>query len=534
MEPNFLITYLESIENISVEDRQAALSLFLEDMSALDKAPILSVNGDTAEISIEGVLTMKGPSIIDRLFGYTGTSYEELLLSLKTVSENPNIKNLILKINSPGGEANGVDAIYSALTELKHKCNIVAENHGLMASAAYWIASACNEIVALSPGAETGSVGVVISALDTTKMLDKFGVKKYTIVSKNAPNKAPDIATEDGRNILQERVDALENVFMARVASGRGLTLDHVQQNFGRGIVMIAEDPTGKNDALKCGMIDSVRHGMGGSGSDLDAKSHTPEAATSSFKDYDIVDIKWDGPAADKRIREKIGAKDKPNDAYADNHFWYDAANKDKFESYKLNFTDVVDGKIVAIRKGIFSADGAMHGARGTGVDIPDSDRGAVQAHIDKYKAKIEEIDDKSKSNGGKTQMDALNTLLSEDAGAKALYDIKLKEQFEAGKAAAQAEIKTRIDKASVFMSSDAYPAAIKTLANEVLTGAKDMSVLDGAVAFFDMQKERASENAATSNVQPDTKGGSSVPSIAEGYISTNADIEAAAKKYIR
>lgn len=76
--------------------------------------------------------------------------------------------------------------------------------------------------------------------------------------------------------------------------------------------------------------------------------------------------------------------------------FWYDAADAENFGAYKLKFADVIDGKLMAVARGVFLAAAVMQGARG-GVDIPDADRAGVRGHIARYYAKMrKEFDDDS------------------------------------------------------------------------------------------------------------------------------------------
>ena len=82
------------------------------------------------------------------------------------------------------------------------------------------------------------------------------------------------------------------------------------------------------------------------------------------------------------------GAQDEPNEKYRDAHLWYDAEHKDNFTAYKLLFADVLDGKLVAVPRGIMAAGNVMDGARG-GVDIPRDDIGKVKSHLAKYYRKM-------------------------------------------------------------------------------------------------------------------------------------------------
>jgi len=136
---------------------------------------------------------------------------------------------------------------------------VTAENHGMIASAGYYMAMAASSIKAISPLAVTGSIGVVVAGLDFTQAMAANGVRKIKIVSKNAPDKQADPTTAKGRDIIQVQIDAMERVFISTVAEGRGTTDADVISNFGKGGLLIAKDPgEGIPDALSVGMIDSV------------------------------------------------------------------------------------------------------------------------------------------------------------------------------------------------------------------------------------------------------------------------------------
>jgi hypothetical protein len=108
------------------------------------------------------------------------------------------------------------------------------------------------------------------------------------------------------------------------------------------------------------------------------------------FQDLPLADRdrKWDGDAADKRVREWADAQDEPNARYRNAHVWYDAEQKDEFGAYKLLIADVVGGDLQAVPRAVMSAGGIMQGARG-GVDLPRDDIERVKSHLAKYYAKM-------------------------------------------------------------------------------------------------------------------------------------------------
>jgi hypothetical protein len=111
-----------------------------------------------------------------------------------------------------------------------------------------------------------------------------------------------------------------------------------------------------------------------------------------SFQDLPLADRsrRWDGGAAEKRVRKFTGATEGPNAKYRSVHLWYDAEKKDNFTAYKLLIADVVSGKLVAVPRGVMAAAAVMQGSRG-GVDLPAKDIDRVKSHLAKYYKKMDD-----------------------------------------------------------------------------------------------------------------------------------------------
>jgi hypothetical protein len=122
-----------------------------------------------------------------------------------------------------------------------------------------------------------------------------------------------------------------------------------------------------------------------------DAKE-TEIMAVTSFQDLPLADRdrKWDGDAAESRVRTWAKAEDEPNERYRDAHVWYDADKKENFTAYKLLIADVVDGRLVAVPRGVMAAAAVMQGSRG-GVDLPTKDVDRVKSHLAKYYRKMDD-----------------------------------------------------------------------------------------------------------------------------------------------
>jgi hypothetical protein len=112
--------------------------------------------------------------------------------------------------------------------------------------------------------------------------------------------------------------------------------------------------------------------------------------AVTAFGDLPLADREraWDGAAAEKRVRAWAKVEDEPNERYRDAHVWYDADRKENFTAYKLLIADVVNGRLVAVPRGVMAAGNVLEGARG-GIDLPQKDSDRVKSHLAKYYAKM-------------------------------------------------------------------------------------------------------------------------------------------------
>jgi ClpP class serine protease len=195
-----------------------------------------------------GIVPVQGPTfkranLFTEVSG--ATSYEIVLRDLHAMIKSPDVKAILLNIDSPGGEANGcaelADHIYSA-RELKP---IYAYVGGIGASAAYWIASSCSKIFA-SETALLGSIGV------QTLVRSQGKSGEISFISSVSPNKNRDPGTEQGAQEVQRTVDDLGAIFVQKVARNRGISPDAVLTRFGQGSIFIGEK------SLEKGMIDEI------------------------------------------------------------------------------------------------------------------------------------------------------------------------------------------------------------------------------------------------------------------------------------
>jgi protease-4 len=151
---------------------------------------------------------------------------------IQALSEDKDVKAILLDINSPGGSVGSVQEIYSEIKRAKAatKKPFVARFGEVSASGGYYVASACDMIVA-QPGTITGSIGVIFSVSNFDGLMKKVGMKNEAIKS----GKFKDIGsptremTADERKLLQGLIDDSYEQFVAAVAEGRRMPVDKVK-----------------------------------------------------------------------------------------------------------------------------------------------------------------------------------------------------------------------------------------------------------------------------------------------------------------
>lgn len=183
------------------------------------------------------------------------TSYDVLRRDLQVALDDPELKAVVLNIDSPGGTVNGVDELAKAIYAARSQKPVVAYVGGTGASAAYWLASAASEIV-VSDAAIVGSIGVRMVATDTTEADRKAG--RVEFISSQSPGKRSDVTTDDGRARIQRTVDALADVFIAAVAKGRGVSIKQVVEGFGGGDVLVGKAAVAAGMADRLGSFEQV------------------------------------------------------------------------------------------------------------------------------------------------------------------------------------------------------------------------------------------------------------------------------------
>jgi len=233
------------------------------------------------------------------------TSAEILARDIQVALDDPTVKGIVLDINSPGGEVTGINELAAMIYNARGRKPISAYVGGLGASAAYWLASSASSVV-VDATAMLGSIGVVMTHVDTTARDAKSDTKRIEIVSSNSPDKRINPAIDEGRAKIQVIVDQLATVFVEAVARNRGVTASKVNSDFGRGGVLVGAAAVKAGMADRLGSLEDVI-GKLGSGAPVSTTSRTASAATASKIDTDAIYAARIAEGWDKAIAKASG-----------------------------------------------------------------------------------------------------------------------------------------------------------------------------------------------------------------------------------
>jgi protease IV len=183
------------------------------------------------------------------------TSGSDTLVNLfEKAGKDPNIKAIVVRVNSPGGSPAGSQEIYHAIMRVKteYKKPVIISMGDVAASGGYYVSCAANTIFADS-ATLTGSIGVIMNMLNYTGLFNKVGLEAVTLKS----GKFKDIGSPyrkmqpEEQAILQSAIDDLFQQFISDVAVGRNMKLEEVVK-LADGRVFTGEQ------AVKLKLIDKI------------------------------------------------------------------------------------------------------------------------------------------------------------------------------------------------------------------------------------------------------------------------------------
>lgn len=241
----------EAMETIvTVAERESEFSGNLQALEAKLGRPLgntmtATVRDGVAIIPVEGPLFRRA-NLMTEFSG--ATSYDVLARDFSQALADPSVQDILLHISSPGGEVEGASELAAMIANARGKKKIYAYIGGTGASAAYWIASAADRIVAADT-AIVGSIGVMAGY---TVKDAKPGEKSYRFISSQSPLKNASPDSDAGASRIQANIDALAQVFIDTVARNRNKNPEDAVEWSGQGAVFVAAE------AMQMGLIDEI------------------------------------------------------------------------------------------------------------------------------------------------------------------------------------------------------------------------------------------------------------------------------------
>ena len=197
------------------------LTEFLQEQSV---TKLTLKKGDSSEIiqkiSIDGEINAEMTNTYSR---------GSVLNQIKEAKNNPNVKAILLSVNSPGGGVYETVELYNALKNSGK--DVYVSMKKTAASGGYYVSTPAKKIF-VNTETTTGSLGVIMSYVSAQKFLNDHGIKQETI--RSGEQKAVGGLTEDlpesTRKILQEQNKEAYERFVKAIAEGRHLSEDEVKK----------------------------------------------------------------------------------------------------------------------------------------------------------------------------------------------------------------------------------------------------------------------------------------------------------------
>lgn len=178
-------------------------------------------DGKVALLDLEGILHNESE---ESLLSSRDSAVVAFVEKLKLAEADPEVKAVVVRVDSPGGDVTTSDILYNELAGFRSRKDVpvVAAFMGISASGGYYVAAACDAILA-HPTTLTGSIGVIALHVSLAGLLDKIGVKVVALKSgerKDVGSIFKDLSDEDRRH-LQALVEQYHRRFVEVVARGR-------------------------------------------------------------------------------------------------------------------------------------------------------------------------------------------------------------------------------------------------------------------------------------------------------------------------
>jgi signal peptide peptidase SppA len=221
-------------------------------MDAIDdeSEPYALTQDGVAVIPLYGVMSPR-VNLMSQISG--GTSTPLFTQAVRAAAADPNVRAIVLDVDSPGGIMQGTEEAAQAVRAAREQKPTITVATNEMASAGYYVGSGASEIVA-SPSSMIGSIGVYTIHMDRSRAYESAGVKPSIIRAGQfkTDGNAMEPLGDQARATIQERVDAAYNMMVGSIAQNRGVSAEVIRETYGKGKVFYAAD------AVKLGIADRI------------------------------------------------------------------------------------------------------------------------------------------------------------------------------------------------------------------------------------------------------------------------------------
>jgi len=193
-----------------------------------------------------------GESVDVPFIGIHMSGGETLVEELDAMAADPNIRAIVLRVDSPGGAALASDKIWRAVRRARERKPVVASMGAVAASGGYYVACAANEIWA-DPSTLTGSIGIFYGKVDVVGLAGilGIGIENFARGKRAGAESIFRPFTEEERAALADAMRTYYRLFLTRVAEGRGMKVEAVDA-LGRGRVYSGDA------AQRVGLVDRL------------------------------------------------------------------------------------------------------------------------------------------------------------------------------------------------------------------------------------------------------------------------------------
>jgi protease-4 len=156
---------------------------------------------------------------------------QETIRQLRTLGKDERVKAVVLRVDSPGGVVGPSQELYAAVKKLAKTKKVVVSMGSLAASGGYYLSAPATLIYA-NPGTITGSIGVLMKFSNIEGLMDKVGMKSFTLKTgkfKDVGSPARTMTAEE-KAMLQAVIENTHAQFVRAVAEGRRIPIEDVRR----------------------------------------------------------------------------------------------------------------------------------------------------------------------------------------------------------------------------------------------------------------------------------------------------------------